>query len=446
MPAPFVHRPSGVHASALTASPFYSPMYAASSQMEEKENDEADSVKQSGSEKRGQSQHWRPQLSPLLLAASPTNRPLPFGAEVDGGEWTLSPIPVSDSTHSASHTFAAPMSPLTLPLSTSPLPPPSRAQSLPPSSPRQSAAAAPSLSSPFASLHPSPNFHPSTHCPSPTTRPRQPSVHHLDTPPSRPSASPRLSALHHSAAAAPVSAYSRGSLTDVCPSPLLSPTAPAPHSNYNAHMPGLSLDQACEDSSQPTGRWRQTWKEALRDSAVHGTAVAAVQQPQLRLSRSRAQSALLSSSSWWSSSLSWLRTSRLLLFVAVVTGVVLFQLLCAVWLLPASSTSLLAVPRSASIAQLERSRQSAHSFQQSHAGHLHTQHRDDEALRQAVADLQEHVRAHNSDSNHREQQAPHTSEHEASGDVRDGVIHEHEQQPAELHQAAIEPIDAESWT
>ena len=163
----------------------------------------------------------------------------------------------------------------------------------------------------------------------------------------------------------------------------------------------------------------------------------------LSVRRSQFQSLRLS----W---LSWLRGSRLLLFVAVVSGVVLFQLLCAVWLLPASASSqaLSALHRSSSVVQLERSRQSAAAFQQSHAGHSHSQHRDDEALRQAVADLQEHIRAHNSDNQHdrhSEQPARNAFEQEVHDTVEGGVKRDSEQQPAQQRQA-FEPIDAEvSW-
>lgn len=193
------------------------------------------------------------------------------------------------------------------------------------------------------------------------------------------------------------------------------------------------------------------------DDAMYGASTARHQQSYPLPSRPTRQSPLRSfvgsslssssssSSSWWLASLSALRSSRLLLFVAVVTGVVLFQLVCAMWLLPSSSTGLPTFQRSASIAQLERSRQSAQSFQQSHADHLHTQHRDDEALRQAVADLQEHVRSHNN-NRHKEERAAHTFEQDDSV-VKGGLEpdSEQQQQPAEMQQAAFEPIDADTW-
>ena len=466
MPAPSFSPPSGLQASSLTSSPFYSPMYSSSAHYEEKESQDADSGKQRISERQqAASKQWRPQLSPLMLAASPATQAVPAEIEVEGGEWTLSPIQTHQAALSASHRPATPMSPLVLPLSTSPQPPP-RSQArphsaAPASSARHSSAAPHSVSSPFASMHPSPSFHPSPYHLSPTSRPQHATHHQLDSPPSRPSASPRLSGLMHSAARCPPSrplsaSPSRGSLSDVCPSPLLSPiTSPSLHSQCGSGMPRLSLDQ--QPVAQHAGRVRHAVRAADREDGMHSSAVerpnSSPGQPSPRPAASRPRPARSPTGSRVSqSSLSWLRSSRLLLFVAVVTGVVLFQLLCAVWLLPSFSPGSLTLQRSASLSQLERSRQSASSFQQSHAGHMHSQHRDDEALRQAVADMQEHVRSHNNNNNnnndkHRQRQAPHMFEREVDSALNsDGAEHELEQQSTELQQHAIEPIDAdESW-
>ena len=469
MPAPSAVRSSALHASSLAASPFSSPLYASAAhstaRYEEKESGDGQSI--GGKQARADTPHgsgeWRPHSAGSLRSDG--------GRYVDGGEWALSPIQTAgQSSQSSSHRPVTPMSPLVLPLSTLH----SRSARQAPAPVRPASAS----SSPFASVHSSPRFQPSQAQHSAATRPKQAAAHSLtfDTPPSRPSESPRLSALHeHSAShthlpqhpAHSGRAYSHGrsrsSLSDVCPSPVLSPaTTPSLHSQYAAPIPALSLEQQPHADERLHGkRGRPTVEAAAAQYGEYAPPLAWFEQPHAHSSgpsrspraRSLRSAAAASHSRWLSSLSSCLRGSRVLLFVAVVSGVVLFQVLCALWLLPSDSTGLPALPRSASIARLERSQHSARQFQQSHAGHEHAQHRDDEALRQAVADLQEHVRAHRTPDSHTTNEDAHEFEQRARPSVEQAggnapSVHRgiEPSDAAQLQQPAIDLIDAEqSW-
>ena len=124
-----------------------------------------------------------------------------------------------------------------------------------------------------------------------------------------------------------------------------------------------------------------------------------------------------------------------------------FQLLLTVLLLPGSTSGWSNLHQSASLAQLDRSRQSAQLFQRSHAGHSHGQHRDDEALRQAVADLQQHVILHNSrkDSSHDAQRERHAFENDGVEGASEGMASNKLVQKAREEQhAPMELVDADA--